>query len=585
MLNDKWLKIIKKLDFAFQPIVNMKSGEIYAVEALLRNVKEAGGFHSIFNLFDEAFHDGVLYQLDLELRYLAIQKFSKIDIKQLYIFYNLDNRILYAPDFKVGNTELILKKFNLDKQKVCFELSERGTLQDPSSVTAMVTRYKQSDFKIAIDDFGTGVAGFQMLYYAEAEYIKIDRFFIQNIQSDNKKRLFCCHIIKLAHIMGISVIVEGVETKEEYFTCKEIEADLIQGYFVQKPQRKIEKIVSKYTNIEELYKKDLRNSQSNKLDKSMITYIDPLYSENLDFMTVFKYFKEHKNTPFVPIVNHLNLLQGVIREQDVRELSYSQYGMALARNTNLKSIVERHINHIVSADINWNIDKILEIYNINTDITNGIFMLRNGKYHGFIDLKNLLYLSYKRNLEIASEQNPLSRLPGNKSIELYLNDVFENNEDDVYSLIYFDFNSFKPFNDIYGFRKGDRAILLFRDILKKKLGSKNFIAHIGGDDFFAGIKNTPYKEVFKLIASVQKNFQNQVTSLYNKEDREAGYIETKDRFDTIRKFDLLSVSCAIIEVCVTTKKEEFDEIISQLKKESKKRNTPVGASCACNQLF
>jgi len=584
MLNEKWLKIVEKLDFAFQPIVNIKTGEIYAVEALLRNVKEAGGFHSIFNLFDDAYHDGILYQLDLELRHLAIKKFSFINIKNLNIFYNLDNRILYTPDFKVGNTELILEKFNLDKQKVCFELSERGTLQDPISVTGMVKRYKQSNFKIAIDDFGTGVAGFQMLYYAEADYIKIDRFFIQNIQNDNKKRLFCSHIIKMAHIMGMLVIAEGIETKEEYFTCKEIGADFIQGYFIQKPQQKIEKIISKYTNIEELYKKDLRESNANVLDKDIIKHITPLHIESLDFITVFKYFKANKNTPFVPIVNHLNILQGIIREQDVRELSYSQYGMSLARNTNFKSIVEDHINNIVSADINWSIDKILEIYNINIDISNGIFILQNGKYYGFIDLKNLLNLSYKRNIEIASEQNPLSKLPGNKSIELYLNNVFEKNTGDVYSLVYFDFNNFKPFNDVYGFRKGDRAILIFRDILKKKLSNEHFIAHIGGDDFFAGIKNIPYEEGFRLIATVQESFQNQVTSLYSKEDREAGYIETNDRFDIKRKFKLLSVSCAIVEVCSTTKKEQFDEIINQLKKESKKRTTPVGASFACNKL-
>jgi len=578
MLNKKWQKIINKLDFAFQPIVNIKSGKIYAVEALLRNTKEAGGFHSIFNLFDNAHHDGVLYQFDLELRHLAFQKFSSIDIEKLHIFYNLDNRILYAPDFKVGNTELILKKFNLEKQQVCFELSERGTLQDPSSVTNLVTRYKQSDFKIAIDDFGTGVAGLQMLYYSEADYIKIDRFFIENIHNDNKKRLFCSHIIKMAHIMGIIVIAEGIETKEEYFTCKEIEADLIQGYFIQKPQRNIEKIVSNYTHIEELYKKDLRYSQSNKLDTTIIKHIPPLYVENLEFITVFKYFKEHKNAPFVPITNNLNILVGIIREEDIRELSYSQYGMSLARNTNFKAIVEKHINNIVSVDINWSIDKILEIYNANTDISNGIFILKNGTYYGFIGLRNLLHLSYKRNLEIASDQNPLTRLPGNKSIELYLHDVFEKNRSDIYSLIYFDFNNFKPYNDIYGFRKGDRAILIFRDILKKKLGNDNFIAHIGGDDFFAGIKNTPYEKVFPLIASVQKSFQNQVASLYDKKDRETGYIETKDRFDTKRKFDLLSVSCAIVEVCSTNKKEEFDEIISQLKKESKKKDTPIGAS-------
>lgn len=158
----------------------------------------------------------------------------------------------------------------------------------------MVTRYKQSNFKIAIDDFGTGVAGFQMLYYAEADYIKIDRFFIQNIQNDNKKRLFCSHIIKMAHIMGIIVIAEGIETKEEYFTCKEIEADFIQGYFIQKPQQKIKKILSKYTHIEELYKKDLRHSKSNMLDKTIITHINPLYIENLDFITVLSTLKNTK---------------------------------------------------------------------------------------------------------------------------------------------------------------------------------------------------------------------------------------------------------------------------------------------------
>lgn len=585
MLNEKWLKIVKKLDYAFQPIVNIKSGEIYAVEALLRNVKEAGGFHSIFNLFDEAFHDGLLYQLDLELRYLAIQKFSDIDIKKLNIFYNLDNRILYAPDYRVGNTELILKKFNIDKRKVCFELSERGSLQDPISLTGLVSRYKQSNFEIAIDDFGTGIAGFQMLYYAEANYIKIDRFFIQNIQNDNKKRLFCSHIVKMAHIMGIRVIAEGVETKEEYFACKEIGADYIQGFLVQKPQQKIKKIVSKYTHIEELCKKDLRDSKTNILDKNLITHIEPLWLENLEFIIVFKYFKTHKNAHFVPIINHLNRLEGIIMEEDIRELSYSQYGMSLARNENFKMLVKKHMNHIVSADINWSTDKILEIYNTNKDISNGIFILKNGKYHGFINLKSLINLAYKRNLEIVSDQNPLSRLPGNKSIELYLTDVFEKNIRDSYSLVYFDFNNFKPFNDVYGFRKGDRAILIFRDILKKELGNDNFIAHIGGDDFFAGIKNSPYEKVFKLIAYVQQSFQNQVKSLYSKKDREVGYIETKDRFNIKRKFNLLSVSCAILEVSSTTKKEEFDEIIGQLKKESKKRITPIGASITRNKLL
>lgn len=239
MLNKKWNTIVSKIDFAFQPIVNVKSGKIYAVEALLRNHHEAGGFYSIFNLFDEAYHDGVLYQLDLELRHIAIKKFSTINIVNLKLFYNLDNRLMYMPDISTGNTSLILENYDLDKKSICFELSERGTFQDPTAITTMVNRYKQEGYDIAIDDFGTGIAGLQLLYYADTNFIKIDRFFIQNIQNDSKKRLFCSSIINMAHIMGMRVIAEGIETKEEYFTCKDIGVDLLQGYLIQNLKKKL----------------------------------------------------------------------------------------------------------------------------------------------------------------------------------------------------------------------------------------------------------------------------------------------------------------------------------------------------------
>ncbi len=578
MLDKKWTKITKELDFAFQPIVNIQSGEIFAVEALLRNTKEAGGFYSIFNLFDEAFHDGVLYQLDLELRLKAVEKFSKIEIRNLNLFYNLDNRILYMPDFKVGNTEQILKKFNLTKEQICFELSERGTLQDPSSVTNMVRRYKQENFKIAIDDFGTGIAGFQMLYYSEADIIKIDRFFIQNIQSDNKKRLFCSHIIDIAHIMGITVIAEGIETKEEYYTCKEIGADLIQGYFIQKPQINFLNIKKNYTSIKELYEKDLRDNNANRLDTKKIEKVEPLEIEGFNFHKVFKYFKKNKSRSFIPIVNKNLKLIGAIYERDVRDLSYSQYGMSLACNDKANTKLKGYIKDVISAEISWSVDKILEIYNINRDTSNGIFITKNSKYLGYVSLNNLLHLSYKRNIEIATEKNPLTKLEGNRSIDKFLKKVFENNSEELYTIVYFDFNNFKPFNDVYGFRKGDRAILLFSEILKKYSPPSAFIGHIGGDDFFLGFKSVKYENIFKIVKTIQEKFKNQVTSLYSKKDREANFIKTKDRFGIERKFELLRVSAAIIEIYPHNKKSEFDFEIGKIKKESKKYDTPIGCS-------
>jgi EAL domain-containing protein (putative c-di-GMP-specific phosphodiesterase class I) len=235
MLNEKWKRIVSKLDFAFQAIVHVKSGNIYAIEALLRHT-DLVGFPSIFSCFDDAFNDGSLYQFDLELRKKALKKFSHLDIANIKLFYNLDNRLLYMPDFTYGNTAEILDALHMDKASICFELSERGTLQDPMALTNMVARYKQEGYNIAIDDFGTGISGLQLLYYAEADYIKLDRFFISSIESDAKKRLFCDSIISMAHTMGIKIIAEGIESVQEYYTCKDLGVDFLQGYFIQKPQ-------------------------------------------------------------------------------------------------------------------------------------------------------------------------------------------------------------------------------------------------------------------------------------------------------------------------------------------------------------
>ncbi|MEA2018733.1 MAG: GGDEF domain-containing protein [Campylobacterota bacterium] len=574
MLNKKWTSIVKRLDFAFQPIVNIKSGKLYAVEALLRNVKEAGWYHSIFALFDDAFHDGVLYQLDLELRQMAFSKFAKIEIQNIQLFYNLDNRLIYMPDFSYGNTSKILEQFNLDKKTICFELSERGSMQDPSAVTNMVNRYKQEGFDIAIDDFGTGIAGFQLLYYAEATFIKLDRFFIDNIHNDSKKRLFCSSIINMAHIMGIKVIAEGIETKEEYYTCKDIGADFLQGYLIQKPKIELEKIKTEYEEIKELFKMDKRNDTSNLVDKTKIQKI-PSISIDTNLKNLFSYFKNHPTNSFVPVVDALDQLCGVIYEEDTKQFSYSPYGASLAKHDKSNEKLKTYIKDAISVEITWGVDKVLEIYNMNSQDSKGIFITKNNQYYGFINVNNLLSLSYNRNIEIASDQNPLTKLAGNKKIEEFLYHAFKHKKKDTFHIVYFDFNDFKPFNDMYGFRQGDRAILIFADILKKELSDDTFIAHIGGDDFFVGFENKDYMEVYTVINTIQQQFKTNVKVLYSKDDKQNGYIEIKDRFGVERKFHLLGVASAIVEISKETNKNNFDLALGSIKKDSKKIDTPL----------
>ncbi|MFW2600921.1 hypothetical protein SDC9_14113 [bioreactor metagenome] len=569
-----WTEIIEKLDYAFQPIIYSHSGKIYAVEALLRNVNEIPGLMSIDDLFDLAFNDDYLYELDLQLREKAISKFAKIKQSNLKLFYNLDNRIIYNKNYSQGNTAKILKKYNLNKDSICFELSEKGTAIEQNALSTMLQRYKESGYKIAIDDFGIGVSGLKLLYFSEAHIIKLDRFFITNIDQDSKKKLFCSSIIEMAHIMGMQVIAEGIETAKEFYTCKDIGADFIQGYLVQKPTTNIDKIEKIYKNIYSLISEDKRASQNNFIDEKFIENILPL-NVNTSLYDLFLHFKENTKSHFVPITDEFGNFLGIIYESDIKKISYSQYGLSLAQNRTFSSTLLKYIKPALSVEISWGIDKILEIYNLNSNNSLGIFITSSDKYIGFINLNSLLTLSYKRNIEIATNQNPLTKLPGNNQIEKFIDKSFKKNQKDITHIIYFDFNDFKPFNDIYGFRQGDRAILIFSELLQKRYSKDSFIAHIGGDDFFVGLKNKDKEDVFELTSNVQDEFRNSAKNIYSKEDKKNGFIISKDRFNEKRRFELLSVSAAIIEINSKSDISNFDNTLNIVKKASKNSKKPI----------
>ena len=572
----KWNEIIAKLDYAFQPIIYSHTGKIYAIEALVRGVQNIDGLNSIDDLFDKAFNDDFLYELDLQLREKAISKFSNIEIENLKIFYNLDNRIIYNKKYTQGNTAKILDKYKLDKNRICFELSEKGTAIEQNALSFMIQKYKESGYSIAIDDFGIGVSGLKLLYFSEAHVIKLDRFFITNIDQDSKKKLFCSSIIEMAHIMGMQVIAEGIETAKEFYTCKDIGADFIQGYLVQYPTLDINEIKNIYPNIVSLINDDKRANGNASIDSEFIESIIAL-DINTSLYNLFVHFKEDTKNNFVPIVDDFENFLGIIYESDIKKISYSQYGLSLAQNMTYSSSLIKYIKPALSVEISWGIDKILEMYNLKSKDSLGIFITQSGKYKGFINLNSLLTLSYKRNIEIATNQNPLTKLPGNNQIEKYIEKTLKKNQKNITHIIYFDFNDFKPFNDIYGFRQGDRAILIFSELLQKRYPKDAFIAHIGGDDFFVGLKDHEYQDILNLTQEVQKEFKSTAENIYKKTDKENGFILSKDRFNMERRFDLLSVSAAIIEINSKSNISNFDNTLNILKKASKGSREPISS--------
>jgi len=147
-----------------------------------------------------------------------------------------------------------------------------------------------------------------------------------------------------------------------------------------------------------------------------------------------------------------------------------------------------------------------------------------------------------RRTRLGLEANPLTRLPGNVTIEAEILNRIQKKA--PFAVLYLDLNSFKAYNDIYGFVKGDDVIRdTARLILTHSALSDGFVGHIGGDDF---IVLTSPEASESLCQKIIKAFDAKVPDFYNPEDRARGYIETKDRRGQVTKFPLLSMAIGVV---------------------------------------
>ncbi len=574
-----WAEIVATLDLAFQPIVNIHTGTCYGYEALLRNT-EAAGFASIAEFFDSCHALGVLADMELTLREKALAKFVRLDHwRQSKLFMNMDNRALDDDGQLAARTRALLERFGIDECQVAFEVSERHGFAQPGQAAGMLAHYKRAGFRLAIDDFGTGFSGLQLLYFAEPDVLKIDRFFVSDIANDSKKRLFLSQIVNIAHLLGVVVLAEGVETEREYFVCKDIGCDLVQGYLVQKPTTDLAEMRAAYQAVARLAKGERRAIGSDqKLIADQIAYVDPI---GLDcrMEEVFERFRADKSLTFFPVVDEAGEPVGIVREKELKDYTYSLYGKALISNKTIGRKLKDFVTRCPMADINTRAERILQAYS-TVERSEGIIIVDNMKYVGFLSAHSLLRVINEKNLAAARDQNPLTKLPGNNLIHEYVSDVLAATDQEAV-LAYFDFDNFKPFNDKYGFRLGDRAILLFAELLSKALPREGcFPAHVGGDDFFGGFVGMDYAEAMRITADLVGTFRRDVESFYDDETRARGHIISQDRLGNTVRFPLMSVSAAVVHLPAGRAAHSVDEIsqlIAGLKKEAKNSPDRVAA--------
>ncbi len=565
------------LEFAFQPIVSARSGVIYAVEALVRGTEQMG-FSSIPDMFDAVSENSQLRATEKLLHAKALSSFKNDTqhLNGLRLFLNVDVRVLDETPYAIDWMPRLLREAGLAPDIITLELTERfGPKSDGALRDTVLSLHKQS-IKVALDDFGQGVSGLRLCFEARPDIIKIDRYFLKGVDRDPRRRVLVSSIISMAHGLGSLVVAEGIETAAELRTCQELGADLVQGFFISHPTRQTYELLPVFENVAQISQGSRRNSGDIDAIMGQMQRM-PTIPVDAHLLDVLDTFRRNNESTFLPVLDNAQEPLGIVRESDIKIFAYDRYGRDLLKNKSSRHNLRAVVTRCPIIDVNARVEDLVHTYKSDFG-DEGVMIVEDRKYVGFLSSRAILGIVSDRNIANARDQNPLTRLPGNKVItETLANTLMRVGEPAV--LAYFDFDHFKPFNDTYGFRQGDRALVLFSELLVKCLPAQNIvIGHIGGDDFFAAFNKYELEQALGIIRELLGRFRIDIQSFYDAKSRADGFIHAHDRADQMRQFPLMRVSCAIADLRAgrnVISGEHLSEMLAETKHEAKRSSDGI----------
>jgi len=228
-------KMNDEFELHLQPQVSLATGQIEGAEALLRWTNAKEGFISPAEFVPIAENCGIILDIDKFVIKKAGELKSKLDYEgfEYPISINLSAKSLETEE----QVNQIIEK--LDKHipggDVIIEITESSLVTNMSNLILLTQYAREHDIKISIDDFGTGYSSLGYLKDINANSLKIDKVFIDEIENDSNLKTIIEAIIKMAQTMGMKTVAEGVENKNQEEILRSLGCDAYQGYLFSKP--------------------------------------------------------------------------------------------------------------------------------------------------------------------------------------------------------------------------------------------------------------------------------------------------------------------------------------------------------------
>ena len=471
-----------------QPKYNLNEECMAGAEALVRWIHPEWGFMSpgeFIPLFEKNGFISHLDQYVWEQACMKLRDWKDKGYPLLPVSVNVSRADIYQIDL-VDTLAKITGIYNIDPAYLHLEITESAYAENPVQIINTVNQLRKMGFIIEMDDFGSGYSSLNMLNQMKMDILKLDMKFIQNEMVKPADQSILSYVINMSHGMGLSVVAEGVETREQLERLRDIGCDYVQGYYFAKPMP--------VTEFEELLKNQPSGSKSpvmtqvwkeNDIQCLLIIDEDEAYRKQVrrTFKGQYQVLEAFDADSALPYIT----------EYERGNVSAVILSMTLAENGAASVLKVLRQNPLF-----WRIPVLATIpggemmEELPLALETDDFLC---KCHPQSDLKRRveklmgIAAAHERELTLKDEASRdfMTGLLNRRGLQAAMDSLRK--EDLPVAVCLFDLDDLKKVNDTFGHEEGDRLIQSFADLLRRKTRAKDILCRYGGDEFLVVLKH------------------------------------------------------------------------------------------------
>ncbi|HEV2272163.1 MAG TPA: bifunctional diguanylate cyclase/phosphodiesterase [Steroidobacteraceae bacterium] len=550
----------------FQPIVDGSSRTLLGHEALTRGL--VSGLESPTTLIECASRYGLTRALETACVETALGAFHALRIEGR-LFLNLLPQTLLEWGTLADWLGEQLAAHRIDPHEVVLEITEHGLTADENRLAAAVRPLRALGCDIAIDDLGAGSSGLKSWAEIRPDYVKVDRYFVSGIERDPVRAEILRSLVDIGRVTGCRIVAEGIENREQCALVLELGVDYLQGYYLGRPSRipctappALEELEAAGAAPAGNCAADLALPIPGVPAESTVASVVETFCQHPDW-TALAVLESRDSPRPVGLVYRDRLLIFLSRPLHPEIYNRKPVSSVMAREP-------------LQVEARARLDQVSRIVTARAapHQRDDFIISRNGAYLGLGRTVDLLRQITAQQIQAAMHSNPLTGLPGNLEIQAQLAQWVARRRHFV--ACHLDLNHFKPYNDEYGYARGDQVLLHVAQVITHSVRRPvDFVGHVGGDDFVFLLRSLDW--TLRLTVMLEE-LTVSLVNFHAAEHRAAGGFAGTDRDGGRRRFPLLGVSIGAVAVdgAQATSAERVLESLREMKSLAKSRG---GSSC------